>query len=140
MATRERKTGPRTWQRGLFVHEAISESIWIIVDAMRLAGNQAMNAVQTIVNRTPKDRATNELYVRTSNIDWSLYFADTVNGAEPPFVAYGGSASVKRSQKKRPTPAFPFNLPIWLRWMKPRTRWQSNLNARAQIDDKIAAI
>ena len=36
---------------------------------MRFAGNQAMNAIQTIVNRTPKDRATNELYVRTSNID-----------------------------------------------------------------------
>jgi hypothetical protein len=36
---------------------------------MRFAGNQAMNAIQTIVNRTPKDRATNELYFRTNNID-----------------------------------------------------------------------
>ena len=69
MTVRERKTGPRTWQRGLFVHEAISESICIIFDAMRFAGNQAMNAIQAIVNRTPKDRATNELYFRTSNID-----------------------------------------------------------------------
>jgi len=52
-----------------FLHKAVSESICIIVDAMRFAGNQAMNAIQTIVNRTPKDRATNELYFRTSNID-----------------------------------------------------------------------
>jgi len=69
MATRERKIGPRTWQRGPFLHEAISESICIIVDAMRCAGNHAMSAIQTIVNRTPKDRATNELYFRTHNID-----------------------------------------------------------------------
>ena len=36
---------------------------------MRCAGNQAMSAIQTIVNRTPKDRATNELYFRAHNID-----------------------------------------------------------------------
>ena len=38
------KRRPRTWQRGLFLHKAISENICIIVDAMRCAGNQAMSA------------------------------------------------------------------------------------------------
>ena len=67
-AARERKTG-RARGRGPFLYKAVSESICIIVDAMRFAGNQAMSAIQTIVNRTPKDSATNELYFRTSNID-----------------------------------------------------------------------
>ena len=34
-----------------------------------------MSAIQTIVNRTPKDKATNELYFRTHSIVLSLYFA-----------------------------------------------------------------
>ena len=34
-----------------------------------------MSAIQTIVNKTPKDKATNELYFRTHSIVLSLYFA-----------------------------------------------------------------
>ena len=68
MAARERKVAPRMWQRGLFIHTAILESICLIADTTRFAGNQAMNAIQTMVNKTPKDRAKNELHCRTRSI------------------------------------------------------------------------
>ena len=58
----------RKWQRSLFLHKAISENICIIVDATRCTGNQVIVAIQATVNKNPKARATNGLYLRTTNI------------------------------------------------------------------------
>ena len=53
---------------GAALHKAILESICIIVDATRCTGNQVIVAIQAIVNKNPKARATNGLYLRTPNI------------------------------------------------------------------------
>ena len=57
------KSGSAAGMRVISV--TVSESIWRIVDVTKYTGNQVIAAIQAIVNKNPKARATNGLYLRT---------------------------------------------------------------------------
>jgi len=50
------------------ISATVSGNICRIVDVTRYNGNQLIAAIQAIVNKNPKARATNGLYLRTCNI------------------------------------------------------------------------